>query len=424
MIEDILKIKIQNDLDVVLAYKRALQLAEFTGLPLSSQTKFATAVSEISRNVLEHVGLGHIKFRIVEQNTRFLEAVVTDKGKGIRNVEQLLSKKFLPIQNKGKGCGIFNAQRLVDHFSIESKEDQGTTVIMRKKILVSQPIISKHTIEEWKKYFEREVPFSPYEELKKQNLLLIAMMEELRLKDLESAHQIEEIKKLNKDLDQFAYTVSHDLKAPLRNIEGLITIVEENISEGNSTEALETTGMVRGQLSRMNKLIHDILHYSKTGRQSLEKKEVDLHQLIEEITGTLLIPEGFKIRINDFCKLYTEEIYLTQIFSNLISNAIKHHDKSKGEICISCQEENDNFKFSVSDDGPGIPAENQTKVFNIFEGSSSTKIDSTGVGLTIVQKIVKEKGGKIWVESKGRGTKFVFTWPVEEILKTEKCTSI
>jgi signal transduction histidine kinase len=169
----------------------------------------------------------------------------------------------------------------------------------------------------------------------------------------------------------------------------------------------------------MDKLISDILIYSKSERGKLEKSEVDLKELIASIINSLTVPEGFQITVNvDCATLFTEEIFLIQIFTNLLNNSIKHHDKDNGSISIGCSQEQSLHTFFVSDDGPGIPFENQNKIFKIFEGADLSKVDSTGVGLSIVKKIVNDKGGKIWVESDGRGTKFIFTWPNQHILHT------
>ena len=118
--QDIVKIRLQNELDIVLAYKRAKQLSEYTGMNISSQTKFATAVSEICLNVLEHVGEGTITFGIIEEGFLFLEALVVDHGRGIDDIDEILERKIVNINTKG--CGIINSNKLVDQFFIERKQ--------------------------------------------------------------------------------------------------------------------------------------------------------------------------------------------------------------------------------------------------------------------------------------------------------------
>ncbi len=413
---EIVKIRIQNELDVVLAYKRAKQLSEYTGMNISSQTKFGTAVSEICRNVLEHVGEGTIKFNLVDEGQLFLEAVVSDHGRGIANVDDILNRKFTGLNVKG--CGIINSKKLVDHFTISSQLDHGTTVKMRKKIPLHHPPINNSIVEGWKDHFSNENAISPYEELKKQNTQLIEIMETLRVKNIETEEQLEEIKRLNRDLDKFAYTVSHDLKAPLKNIESIITIVEESIDESNIKEARESCEILRSQTLRMDRLIDGILSYAKEGKKNIVKKQVDVYKLVSEVVHSIKVPKEFDVQLSsNLPVLLTEEVLLNQVFSNLISNAIKYHDKSRGTVKIDFQQDETDSIFSVEDDGPGIAEADAKKIFKIFEPLKKVE-GSTGVGLSIVKNIVTEKGGKVWLESKGRGAKFLFTWPDKALTTT------
>lgn len=413
---EIVKIRIQNELDIVLAYKRAKQLSEYTGMNISTQTKFATAISEICRNVLEHVGEGHIKIGLVEEGDMYLEALVSDRGRGISNLDEILTRQVDNINKKG--CGIANSRKLVDQFKIESIPDNGTKVIMRKKIPVQHPAINISVIQGWKSYFEKEDHISPYEEIKKQNMQLMEVMETLQLKNLEAEEQLNEIKRLNSDLDKFAYTVSHDLKAPLKNIEAIITMVEESVDNKDPEGAKSSCGILKNQTLRMEKLINGILTYAKEGKQNIVKTQVDMHFLVCEVITTLNVPDKFTIEINpDLPILYTEEVLLNQIFSNLLSNAIKYHDKDRGSIRISYEKDETGLLFFVEDDGPGISEADIKKIFKIFQPLVPAE-DSTGIGLSIVKNIVTEKGGRVWVESKGRGSKFLFSWP-DKVIETD-----
>jgi signal transduction histidine kinase len=410
---EIVKIRIQNELDIVLAYKRAKQLSEYTGMNISSQTKFATAVSEICRNVLEHVGEGNIKFGIVDDEQLFLEAQVSDRGRGIDNIEEVLNR-VITNQNV-KGCGISNSKKLVDQFTIDSKPDNGTKVRMRKKIPRQHPPINNLIIQKWKDYFIQENVISPYEEIKQQNMHLIEVMDALKLKNLEAEEQINEIKRLNSDLDKFAYTVSHDLKAPLKNMEAITNMIEDSLKNSDIKDALESCDILKNQTSKMDRLITDILAYAKEGKQNIKKDQVNIYHLVCEVITTLKVPKNFQIKINESLPvLFTEEVLLNQVFSNLISNAIKYQDKPNGIVDIDFKKDDKGFIFSVEDDGPGISEADAKKIFNIFQPLMKTE-DSTGIGLSIVKNIVTEKGGKVWLESLGRGSKFLFTWQDKEI---------
>ena len=198
------------------------------------------------------------------------------------------------------------------------------------------------------------------------------------------------------------------------------TYLETNDTNG----AYSVLTMIKEQAGRMDNLIMDILSYSMAGKKTLSKKEVNLRELLFEVISFLNIPNGFKIEIPERMPvLFTEEIFLRQIFNNLINNAIKHHDKPEGKIKISCELEKEFLKCCVSDDGPGILPADQQRIFNQFETLNDANLSaSTGLGLTIIKKITMEKGGNVWVESEGRGSNFIFTWPASEIVppKTKK----
>ena len=448
MDRDILSIKLENELDIVLAYKRAIQLSGLCGMALANQTKFATAVSEISRNVLEHVGLGDIKYSIVEnQGCLYLEGLVSDRGRGISNIEETLRQQRQPYSSKG--WGIYNSRKLVEQFSIQSEYEKGTRVYLRKLIPSHHPPITLAIIRSWIEQFKNDEDISPYAEIKNQNMQLIKLLDEIREKNLEVEDQLAEIKRLNhelqtsnneikglleerdknnellssinQELDKFAHIVSHDLKAPLYNIFSLAHIIEEEVQENNLDEIDKTVRMIKKQASQMEKFISDVLLYSTAGRHNISKEEVDLAELMQSILKTLTIPPHIEVIVQpNLPKLFTEKIYLQQIFANLISNAIKYNDKPKGVIEIKYRHAHNFLQFAVSDNGPGIPLNEQEKIFKAYETGSMHRNTSTGLGLSIIDKIIQLKQTAFWVESKGNnGATFIFTWPAADIMHVE-----
>ncbi|WP_181304895.1 sensor histidine kinase [Rufibacter sp. XAAS-G3-1] len=446
-------IKLQNELDVVLAYKRTMQLSEFSGLPVASQTKFATAVSEICRNVLEHVGEGTIRFSMVENRGLLsLEAFVADRGRGIPNVQDILDRKYPPAG--GKGQGIYSSRKLVDYFSLDSDFEKGTRVRLQKRIPANHPPINKAIIQGWANYFNNESEISPYAEIKRQNKQLIELMEQLQVRTIEAEYQLQEIQHLNQELqtsnheihallqeresknqqlervnrtlDEFAHTITHDLKAPLQNILGLASAVTDLLEEDNKEEALAVMPMIQRQTSRMEHLISDVLAYSLTGRQQIQKKPVSVGQLVRNVIASLTVPAGFQLHIPpDLPVIEAEEIYLQQIFGNLLSNALRYHDLPAGHVWVKAFQKNRHWEFVVEDDGPGIPAEDQEKIFELFETTNDVNHPgSTGIGLAIVRKIMQEKQGRVWVQSEGRGTAMHFTWPSEPELVPQPISAL
>ncbi len=238
-------------------------------------------------------------------------------------------------------------------------------------------------------------------------------------KEKEAERQLKEytgdLERINKELDQFAYIVSHDLKAPLRAINNLSMWIEEDLEGKLEGETKYQFQLLRGRVSRLEDLINGILSYSRAGRIKVNPTKVDVGQLVFGIIEMLSPPAQYQITVQDNLPVINaEKIALEQIFSNLISNAIKYNGSNpEPTIKITCEEEGAWYKFGVADNGQGIEPEYHEKIFVIFQTlEARDKVEGTGVGLAIVKKIVEEKDGKVWVESaKGEGAHFYFTWP-------------
>jgi signal transduction histidine kinase len=228
------------------------------------------------------------------------------------------------------------------------------------------------------------------------------------------SENILELEKRNAELDQFAYIVSHDLKAPLRGIQNVIDWIEEDLGSTLESKMKEFLAMIKGRLKRMEGLIEGILEFSRIGRGKRSIENVDLQQLFQEIIELLAPPPKFKIELPaKLSVIKTEKIALHQVICNLISNAIKYNDKDRGIISIEFQEEREQYRFCISDNGPGISPKYHKKIFGIFQTLvEKDAFESTGIGLSIVKKILDEAKSTIDVDSDvGKGASFSFTWP-------------
>ena len=225
---------------------------------------------------------------------------------------------------------------------------------------------------------------------------------------------LREIESANEELQNFAYVVSHDLKAPLRAIGSLADWLSTDYADKFDAEGKEHMRLLISRVRRMDSLIDGILLYSRVGRVKETVVEVDLNQQVQEVIDLLAPPANIKVSIeNPLPTIMTEPTRIQQVFQNLLSNAIKYMDKSEGRIRVACSEEGKQWKFSVSDNGPGIKQQHFEKIFQLFQTlAPRDRVESTGVGLALVKKIVEMYGGHVWIESTvGEGSTFFFTLP-------------
>jgi PAS domain S-box-containing protein len=219
----------------------------------------------------------------------------------------------------------------------------------------------------------------------------------------------------NRELDQFAYVASHDLKAPLRGIANLAQWIEEDLADQIGPETRGYLELMRGRVRRMEGLINGLLQYSRVGRSEAPVALVDVTELLHEVTDLLAPPLGVRITIHgELPTLQTSRLLLHQVFANLIENALKHGRRPDLTITISAQRAGPIYTFCVADDGQGIAPRYHERIFGIFQTlAAPDSVERSGLGLALIKKIVEHQGGRIWIDSdEGRGAAFSFTWPV------------
>jgi PAS domain S-box-containing protein len=230
----------------------------------------------------------------------------------------------------------------------------------------------------------------------------------------------------NRELDQFAYITSHDLKAPLRAVASLSEWIEEDLDQHISPETRSQMHLLRRRVYRMQALLNSLLEYSRVGRVYTPVSTVDVHRLLTKTVDALAPPETFTIEIAaPMPTLTTRRQPLEQVFTHLIDNAIRHHPTKVGIINISATDLGDRYEFAIADDGEGIEPQYQKRIYTIFQTLKARDLqENVGAGLAIVKKIVTAEGGTIELQSlAGKGSIFRFTWPKQPANDREHTTS-
>ena len=243
----------------------------------------------------------------------------------------------------------------------------------------------------------------------------VILVERIKEQEKSLKEYTAKLETVNNSLDRFAYIVSHDLKSPLRAIGNLATWIDEGIETGDHSELDDYLKLLKSRVSRMENLIEGILQYSRAGREHIAKEETALIKMLEELAASNFEKTDYELVLSPLlpASIYTQKVALHQVFSNLLSNVRKYGNSEFHRVEVEFSEDNDFYLFAVIDNGPGIDQRFHGKIFEIFQTlQSRDKFESTGIGLTIVKKIIEEQGGKIWIESaEGKGATFRFTWP-------------
>jgi light-regulated signal transduction histidine kinase (bacteriophytochrome) len=230
-----------------------------------------------------------------------------------------------------------------------------------------------------------------------------------------------DLEKKNKELDQFAYITSHDLKSPLRGINNLSEWIMEDMGDRLTEDSRKYFELLRGRVMRMEALIDSILKYSRAGKSFGEKEMVNTKQVVIQALNKVKPGANFKIFYDETLpEIYGNKKDIEEVFLNFISNAVLHNNAQQPIVNITYTELDNHYRFCIADNGQGIKPEFHQKIFTFFQTlETRDKIEATGAGLAIVKKIIESYEGKVWVESEeGKGARFYFTWPKKENINT------
>jgi signal transduction histidine kinase len=253
-----------------------------------------------------------------------------------------------------------------------------------------------------------------YDELSEMNNELVNVQRKLTKQNQQILHLNKQLRDSNKELEYFAYSVSHDLKEPLRMVKSFMNRLDQKYGDSLDEKAKQYIYYAVDGADRMEILINDLLEYSRIGRKNTQFKMANLNELLEKVeklNHSYLDESGGRIIRPEMPQVICQSIPVEQLFNNLISNSIKYRKEDEApEISISYEEKPNEWLFSITDNGKGIDPEYHSVIFDLFRKVDDESTAGSGIGLSICKKIVEQHGGKIWVESEaGRGSTFMFT---------------
>lgn len=259
--------------------------------------------------------------------------------------------------------------------------------------------------------FPVEISLSPMES--KSKVLVSASIRDItHRKTLEN-----ELKRSNAEVEAFTYSVSHDLRAPLRGIIGFTTILEEDYASKLDDEAKRIASVIKTNALKMGRLIDDLLNFSRMGRQDIIKTRINMQRMVTEITEELAPRRQYPAinwQIGQLSPIEGDIALLRQVWINLVSNAVKYSARHPSpEITISSYPENGQVVYFIRDNGVGFDPAYKDKLFKVFQRlHSAEEFEGSGVGLALVEKIIAKHGGTIWATGEpGKGSSFYFSLP-------------
>ncbi|MDT8437449.1 MAG: PAS domain S-box protein [Wenzhouxiangellaceae bacterium] len=261
--------------------------------------------------------------------------------------------------------------------------------------------------------FPVEIGLTPLMQGHDQLLVLVTIIDLTRLKRREA-----ELARSNAELDRFAYLASHDLKAPLHGIGQIADWIREDLTDQIDDETRNHLDLLQRRVVRMQRLLDDLLQYSRAGRLEGQLRDTDLDASVRELFAMISEGCGFELRIaGTLPRMHTLSAPLEQVFVNLLGNAVKHHDRQHGVIEVLHVHRDHHHRFCIIDDGPGIESEYHERVFQMYQTlKPRDQVEGSGIGLSLVRKIVEGYGGQVTLESSGRGTRICFTWPDDKAM--------
>jgi signal transduction histidine kinase len=449
----IVNVQIRTDDDIVLARHRARTVAAALGFDVQQQTRLATAVSELVRNVQQYATAGRVAFEVEEQDReRFFVIRVSDHGPGIPHLDTVLSGQYR--SPTGMGVGLVGARRLSDRFDVQTEAGKGTTVVIGRRIHASGSTVELLNRATSSIAASRQTNAS--EELRVQNHELISIVEELEEQRIETERVNNELEETNRgvvalyaELDdrardlkrasesksRFLSMISHELRTPLTSVLNLSRLLLDRMDGELTSEQERQITLIRNSVASLTEMVNDLLDLAKieAGKTTLRLTKISVAQLLAGLRAvfrpvmssthvTLVFEE-----VDAELVMCTDEGKVTQVVRNFVSNAVKFTET--GEIRVSAiRTESDMVRFAVQDTGIGIAPENVERVFEEFgqvENATQRQVKGTGLGLSLARTIAQLLGGTIGVESElGKGSTFWIEIPRIDARSAPDCGDV
>jgi len=432
-------VEIRREPDIVVARQRSREIARLTGFGGSEQVRIATAVSELARNAFQYARGGCVEFDLDNGPPPELRILVRDRGRGIANLDLVLSGRYR--SPTGMGLGLIGAQRLMDGFHVETGPE-GTRVELRKHLPGGAPRLKAA---ELGKALEQVagLRLDPVEELQQQNRELLRTLDELRARQEELAALNRELEDTNRgvvalyaELDEradylrraselksrFLSNMSHEFRTPVNTILSFCRLLLDGMDGELGSEQRTQVGFIQKAADGLSDLVNDLLDLSRVeaGKITVHAAEFDVRKLFGALRGMLrplLVNSAVSLVVEEpegIPLLATDESKVSQILRNFISNALKFTEHGEVRVAARCLGEA--VVFTVSDTGIGIAAEDLPRIFEEYvqlDSPLQRRVKGTGLGLPLSKKLCELLGGRISVESEpGVGSTFRAEIPI------------
>ncbi|WP_407430417.1 ATP-binding protein [Arcticibacter sp.] len=388
-------ISLENEMDLVLAHRKSIAVAGKLGLTIATQTTFATAVSEISRTVIEHTDTGILEISLELNGGRYsLKATITcDSGVAINSYD----------------TGFYYAQKLIPEFSL-TEQPKNKLIMIRMGLPRSLKLDAVKTAI-LVKYFQESEPLNAYEEIKVRNSTLNRITEE-------QEEELRRSKIIDEKKTEFISIASHEIKTPITIIKAY-TQIAKSMSSKENNELKAILGKVDFQTSKLLALVQQLLDVSKLENGSLQytPEVLEINSFISDAVQVIqhILPANeVSVQTCESSWVSVDRLRLEQVVSNILTNAAKYSPEGT-PIKMRCVRRADDFlQVSIQDKGIGMSEESIKSVFDKFYRDKDVvhSHSGLGMGLYVASKIVTDHGGAIWVESvEGEGSVFYFTLP-------------